>query len=54
MINQHYYANIHVFISVHFSGIKFASDGLALVRFTLTKGAGVPENYLIICVNKLD
>ena len=28
----------------------FASVGLPLVRFTLTMGAGVPENYVLLLV----
>ena len=31
----------------------FASIYLALVRFTLKKGTGVPENYVFACVNKI-
>ena len=33
---------------------EFATVGLTSVRFTLTKVAGVPENYvyIIICANK--
>ena len=29
------------------SMLVFASMDLALVRFTLTKGAGVPDNYVL-------
>ena len=36
--------SINVFILVHLSVLEFASVGLALFRFALTKGTGVPEN----------
>ena len=37
---------IHAFILVHLSLLEFASIDLTLVRFTLTKANGVPENYV--------
>ena len=32
---------------MHLSEFEFASVALTLVRFTLTIGAGVPENYVL-------
>ena len=40
---RQYYAYINVFILSQFPMYEFASVGLALVRFTLTKGSGVPK-----------
>ena len=34
-------------VCVHLSVFEFASVSLKLVRFSLTKGAGVPENYML-------
>ena len=44
LITCHYYAD--VYILEHLSVFMFALVGLTLVRFTLNKGAGVPENYV--------
>ena len=41
---HHYYAHINVFTLVHLSAFEFVSIDLTLVRFTQTKGTGVPEN----------
>ena len=46
LIIHHYYAYINVFIFVHLYVFEFASIGLALVCFILTKDTGVPENYV--------
>ena len=46
LIIHHYYTNINVFILVHLSVFEFASIDLTLVRFTLTNGTRVPENYV--------
>ena len=54
LITCHYYAYANVYILVPLSVFEFASVGLSLVRFTLTKGAGVPVNCVITCVNKAD
>ena len=40
------------FTLVHLSVFDFASRDLALVRFTLKKGTGVPGNYVLTCINK--
>ena len=56
-IRKHY-AHTNDLTSVHLSVSEFASVGLTLIRFTLTKGAGVADNYvlpqlvLIMLINK--
>ena len=47
LITCHYYAYANVYILMHLSVVEFASVGLAVVLFTLRKGAGVPENYVL-------
>ena len=47
LITCHYYAYTNANILVHLSVFEFSSVGLKLVRFTLTKGAGVPQNYVL-------
>ena len=47
-------AYINVFILVHLSVIDIASVGLTLDRLTLSKGTGVPQNYAVTYVNKVD
>ena len=49
---HHYYAYVNAFTIVHLFAFEFASIDLTLVRFTLTKGTGVPENHVLICINK--
>ena len=44
----------YVFILVHLSVFEFASNGLKLVRSSLKKGAGVPENCVLACVCKVE
>ena len=44
----------YVFILVHLSVFEFASIGLKLVRSSLKKGAGVPENFVLACVCKVE
>ena len=39
------YANVDILL--HLYVLKFASVGLTLARFTLTKCTGVPENYVL-------
>ena len=46
LIICHYFTYVNVFILVHLCVFEFVSVGLALVRFTLTKGAVVPKNCL--------
>ena len=46
LIIHHYFTYINAFTLVHLSVFEFASINLTLVRFTLKKGAGVPENYV--------
>ena len=41
-----------VLVWVHLSVFEFASINLALVHFTLTKGTGVPDNYILTCADK--
>ena len=44
LIIHHYFTYVNAFTLVHLSVFEFASIYLTLVRFTLTKGTGVPEN----------
>ena len=46
LIIHHYYTCVNAFTLVHLSALEFDSIDLALVRFTLIKGTGVPENYV--------
>ena len=45
IICRHIY--IYIYLCVSVCVFEVASVGLALVRFTLTKGAGVHENYVL-------
>ena len=36
------------------SVVEFASIDVTLVRFTLKKGTGVPENCVITCIKKAE
>ena len=45
LIIHHYFTYVNAFTLVHLSLLEFASIYLTLVRFTLKKGTGVPENY---------
>ena len=46
LIIHYYYTNINAFTLVHLSVFEFGWMDLALVRFTLMKGAEVPKNYV--------
>ena len=46
LICHHYFTYVNAFTLVHLSVFDFASLYLSLVRFTLKKGTGVPENYV--------
>ena len=46
LIIHHYYTYANAFTMVHMSVFEFASIYLPLVRFTLTRGTGVPEKYV--------
>ena len=46
LIIHHYYTYVNAITLVHLSVFVFTSLYLTLVRFTLTKGTGVPENYV--------
>ena len=46
LIINHYCVYVNVFLLMHLTVLEFTSIGLALVRFTLKNGAGVPENCL--------
>ena len=46
MIIHHYFSYVNTFKLVHLSVFEFASIDLTLVRFTLKKDTGVPENYV--------
>ena len=46
LIIHFYYTYINALTLVHLSVFEFASIYLMLVRFTLTRGTGVPENYV--------
>ena len=48
LITCRYYAYANAYILVHLSVFEFDLVGLAFFRFTLTKGIGVPENYVLI------
>ena len=52
MIIHRYYTYINVSILENLSVYAFVSIDLALDRFTPTKGAAVPENYVSTCINK--
>ena len=52
LIIHHYYTYVDAFTMVHLSVFEFALIDLTLVSFPLTKGTGVPENYVSTCVNK--
>ena len=43
---------VYLYKCFHLSVSEFAMVVLTLVRFTLTKGVGVCENYVRTCVNK--
>ena len=49
MINYYDYLYVYVNVSIllHFQMFEFASVGVELVRFTLTKVTGVTENYMV-------
>ena len=47
LIILHYYAYVDDVILVHLYIFEFASIGLALVCFTLTKGTGVPMDCVL-------
>ena len=46
LIIHHYFTYMNAFTLVHLLVFEFASIYLTLVRFTLKKGTGVPENYV--------
>ena len=54
LIIHHINTYINIFILMHLFVVEFTSMGLTLVRFTLKKGAEVPENCVLACVNKVD
>ena len=47
VIIHNYYTYLDAFTLVHLSAFVFASMDLTLVRFTLTKGTEVLENYVL-------
>ena len=47
LIIHHYYTYVDTFTLVHLSVFEFASIDLTLVRFTLMKSTGVPENHML-------
>ena len=47
LIIHHYYTYLDAFTLVHLYAFEFASMDLTLVRFTLTKGTEVLENYVL-------
>ena len=47
LIIHHYFTYLNAFTLVHLSVFEFALIYLALVGFTLKKGTGVPENYVL-------
>ena len=47
LIIHHYYTYLDAFTLVHSSAFEFALIDLTLVRFTLTKGTEVLENYVL-------
>ena len=52
---HHYYTYAYAFTLVNLSAFELASMDLALDRLTLTKGTGVPENYVLkLVLTKVD
>ena len=48
LINHHYYTYLNVFIAKSEHFYEHVSVGLKLVHYTLTNGAGVPGNYILM------
>ena len=46
LIIHHYYTDINAFLVMHLSVFEFAPIDLTLVCLTLTKGTGMPKNYV--------
>ena len=52
LIIHQYYTYLIAFTLVYLTAFELASIDLTLVRFTLTKGTGVPENYVLTYVDE--